>query len=80
MVNTYLEANGREYWETGDENIERLQELYAEVDNCIGSVQTAKKTCINYLGYYIITLLNVVGYPCRTIYRNLLIKHTINKI
>ena len=38
MVTTYLEANGREYWETGDENIERLQELYAEVDNCIGSV------------------------------------------
>ena len=38
MVTTYLEANGREYWVTGDDNIERLQELYDEVDNFIESV------------------------------------------
>jgi magnesium chelatase subunit H len=27
MVTTFLEANGRGYWDTSDENIERLQEL-----------------------------------------------------
>jgi len=31
MVTTFLEANGRGYWETSEENIERLQELYSEV-------------------------------------------------
>jgi magnesium chelatase subunit H len=35
MVTTFLEANGRGYWETSDENIERLQELYAEVEDKI---------------------------------------------
>lgn len=35
MVTTFLEANGRGYWETSDENIERLQELYAEVEDRI---------------------------------------------
>jgi magnesium chelatase subunit H len=34
MVTTFLEANGRGYWETSEENIERLQELYAEVRTC----------------------------------------------
>ena len=38
MVITYLEANGREYWETSDENIERLQELYTEVEDRIEGV------------------------------------------
>ncbi|MEO1125586.1 MAG: magnesium chelatase subunit H, partial [Cyanobacteria bacterium J06639_16] len=28
MVSTLLEVNGRGYWETSDENLERLQELY----------------------------------------------------
>ena len=35
MVTTFLEANGRGYWDTSDENIERLQELYAEVEDRI---------------------------------------------
>merc|ERR1719217_2036652 len=38
MVTTFLEANGRGYWETTDENIERLQELYAEVEDRIEGV------------------------------------------
>ena len=33
MVTTFLEAIGRRCWETSDENIERLQELYAEVED-----------------------------------------------
>lgn len=35
MVTTFLEANGRGYWETSDENIELLQELYQEVEDKI---------------------------------------------
>merc|ERR1719293_384565 len=38
MVTTFLEANGRGYWDTSDENIERLQELYAEVEDRIEGV------------------------------------------
>mmetsp|Transcript_9144 Transcript_9144/g.18367 ORF Transcript_9144/g.18367 Transcript_9144/m.18367 type:complete len:1410 (+) Transcript_9144:239-4468(+) len=38
MVTTFLEANGRGYWETSEENIERLQELYAEVEDRIEGV------------------------------------------
>ncbi|KAL7560194.1 hypothetical protein ACA910_016621 [Epithemia clementina (nom. ined.)] len=38
MVTTFLEANGRGYWETTQENIERLQELYAEVEDRIEGV------------------------------------------
>ncbi|MEM9162272.1 MAG: magnesium chelatase subunit H [Cyanobacteria bacterium P01_F01_bin.4] len=39
MLTTLLEVNGRGYWETSDENIERLQELYEEVENRIGGVE-----------------------------------------
>lgn len=39
MVTTLLEANGRGYWETSDENLERLQELYEEVENRIEGVE-----------------------------------------
>lgn len=35
MVTTFLEANGRGYWETSDENLDRLRQLYAEVDDKI---------------------------------------------
>jgi magnesium chelatase subunit H len=38
MVTTFLEANGRGYWETSEENIERLQELYAEVEDRIEGI------------------------------------------
>merc|ERR1712177_126848 len=38
MVTTFLEANGRGYWDTSDENIERLQELYAEVEDRIEGI------------------------------------------
>ncbi|MEM9264642.1 MAG: magnesium chelatase subunit H [Cyanobacteria bacterium P01_F01_bin.13] len=39
MVTTLLEVNGRGYWETSDENIERLQELYEEVENRIEGIE-----------------------------------------
>merc|ERR1711966_497532 len=38
MVTTFLEANVRGYWDTSEENIERLQELYAEVEDRIEGV------------------------------------------
>ncbi|MGF1522331.1 MAG: magnesium chelatase subunit H [Leptolyngbyaceae cyanobacterium] len=39
MVATLLEVNGRGYWETSDENLERLQELYQEVEDRIEGVE-----------------------------------------
>lgn len=38
MVGTLLEVNGRGYWETSAENIERLQELYQEVEDRIEGI------------------------------------------
>ena len=38
MITTFLEANGRGYWDTSEENIERLQELYQEVEDRIEGV------------------------------------------
>ena len=38
MATTFLEANGRGYQETTDEIIERLQELYAEVEDRIEGI------------------------------------------
>jgi len=35
MVTTFLEANGRGYWETSEENLDRLRQLYADVDDKI---------------------------------------------
>ncbi len=40
IVGTLLEVNGRGYWETSDENIEQLQELYQEVEDRIEGVTT----------------------------------------
>jgi magnesium chelatase subunit H len=39
MVSTLLEVNGRGYWETSNENLERLQELYQEVEDRIEGVE-----------------------------------------
>merc|ERR1712176_387047 len=38
MVTTFLEANGRGYWETSEENIEKLQQLSAEVEDRIEGI------------------------------------------
>jgi len=38
MVTTFLEANGRGYWDTSEENIEKLQQLYADVEDRIEGV------------------------------------------
>jgi magnesium chelatase subunit H len=38
MVTTFLEANGRGYWDTSDETLELLQELYQEVEDKIEGV------------------------------------------
>ena len=35
MVTTFLEANGRGYWETSEENLDILRELYEEVEDRI---------------------------------------------
>ena len=39
MVTTLLEANGRGYWETSDENLDRLRELYQQVEDRIEGVE-----------------------------------------
>merc|ERR1719201_2285656 len=39
MVATFLEANGRGYWDTSEENLERLRTLYAEVEDKIEGVE-----------------------------------------
>ena len=39
MVGSLLEVNGRGYWETSQENIERLQELYQEIEDKIEGVE-----------------------------------------
>jgi magnesium chelatase subunit H len=38
MVGTFLEANGRGYWDTSEENLDRLRQLYAEVEDKIEGV------------------------------------------
>ncbi|KAG5176932.1 magnesium chelatase subunit H, putative chloroplast precursor [Tribonema minus] len=38
MITTFLEANGRGYWDTTDDNIELLQDLYQEVEDKIEGV------------------------------------------
>jgi len=38
IVGTLLEVNGRGYWETSDENIDQLKELYQEVEDKIEGV------------------------------------------
>jgi len=39
MVATFLEANGRGYWDTSEENLDRLRELYTEVEDKIEGVE-----------------------------------------
>ncbi|GFP92226.1 magnesium-chelatase subunit chlh chloroplastic [Phtheirospermum japonicum] len=38
LLQTFLEANGRGYWETSEENIERLRQLYSEVEDKIEGI------------------------------------------
>merc|ERR1719253_197545 len=38
MIATFLEANGRGYWDTSEENLDRLQELYQEVEDRIEGI------------------------------------------
>lgn len=38
LVQTFLEANGRGYWETSEENIEKLKQLYSEVEDKIEGI------------------------------------------
>lgn len=39
IVSTLLEMNGRGYWETSEENLDRLRELYQEVENRIEGIE-----------------------------------------
>jgi magnesium chelatase subunit H len=41
IVGTLLEVNGRGYWETSDENIAQLQEIYQEIEDRIEGVTKA---------------------------------------
>ncbi|XP_009793484.1 magnesium-chelatase subunit ChlH, chloroplastic [Nicotiana tabacum] len=38
LLQTFLEANGRGYWETSEENIEKLKQLYSEVEDKIEGI------------------------------------------
>ncbi|GBG64101.1 hypothetical protein CBR_g40549 [Chara braunii] len=38
LVATFLEANGRGYWETSEENLDRLRQLYADVEDRIEGI------------------------------------------
>ncbi|CAI6001480.1 unnamed protein product [Closterium sp. NIES-64] len=40
LVATFLEANGRGYWETTEDNIERLRQLYQDVEDRIEGIDT----------------------------------------
>ena len=39
MVGTLLEVNGRGYWETSEDNLDRLRELYQEVEDRIEGIE-----------------------------------------
>jgi magnesium chelatase subunit H len=39
MVTTLLEANGRGYWDTSEENLDKLRELYQEVEDRIEGIE-----------------------------------------
>lgn len=39
MVSTLLEVNGRGYWDTSESNLERLRELYQDVEDGIEGVE-----------------------------------------
>ncbi|CCH65734.1 Protoporphyrin IX Mg-chelatase subunit H [Richelia intracellularis HM01] len=39
MVTTLLEANGRGYWETSEENLDKLRQLYQEAEDKIEGVE-----------------------------------------
>ncbi|KAF6168387.1 hypothetical protein GIB67_018227 [Kingdonia uniflora] len=38
LLQTFLEANGRGYWETSEENIEKLKQLYSDVEDKIEGI------------------------------------------
>jgi len=38
LVSTFLEANGRGYWETSEENLEKLKQLYQDVEDRIEGI------------------------------------------
>lgn len=39
LVATFLEANGRGYWDTSEENLDRLRQLYTDVEDKIEGVE-----------------------------------------
>ncbi len=39
MVTTFLEANGRGYWETSEENLELLRDFYQDVKDRIEGIE-----------------------------------------
>ncbi|CBI29840.3 unnamed protein product, partial [Vitis vinifera] len=45
LVQTFLEANGRGYWETSEDNIEKLRQLYSEVEDKIEGIDRNNHQC-----------------------------------
>ena len=39
LVATFLEANGRGYWEANDEQIQKLRDMYMDVEDKIEGVE-----------------------------------------
>lgn len=39
MIQTFLEANGRGYWETSDDNINRLRQLYQDCEDKLEGIE-----------------------------------------
>ncbi|KAG0481231.1 hypothetical protein HPP92_012089 [Vanilla planifolia] len=39
LVQTFLEASGRGYWETSEENLDKLRQLYSEVEDKIEGIE-----------------------------------------
>ena len=39
VVSTLLEVNGRGYWETSEENLQMLRDLYQEIEDRIEGVE-----------------------------------------
>ncbi|HEY9828709.1 MAG TPA: cobaltochelatase subunit CobN, partial [Stenomitos sp.] len=39
MVGTLLEVNGRGYWETSEENLQMLRDLYQEIEDRIEGIE-----------------------------------------
>jgi len=40
LVATFLEANGRGYWDASEENLQRLRQMYTDVEDVLEGVES----------------------------------------